>query len=363
MCKYRYVVAYDANMETWAEVAAIKRDDRVYAVAVNGGGDLVAVAGRDKVCAIYAIEREDSGPGHAAVVRRLCVAVRPAFLYSVALTSDGKKCAVGGVDNALVVFDVSVEYGTMTPAHVLRLHGVVSALAFSHDGRHLAAGTEDKKAAVWRLPLEKDAEQEDHATSDRIESSSKELQLEPVLMLPRATSVSSVAFSDEMFCFSSGSLATLYGRGGRSCAWTDRPAFAVLTSLLENASGGGGSGGASPSRDGGVEVNAPLDVALMRHPTLANTVNPHSGESALAFVARKKRAVVVEQMLKVPCVVGLMSDPMGGTAISAVLRRDAKPALRALLKSLTTLDMASQPHALAPVLQHRAVLSARYPGG
>ena len=124
----------------WRELCALKREDRVYAVATDARGSRVAVGGRDKVwCSrtaprwrprfvvkrrdpnatsrlshhfqvaqVYEIVRGGGGFGAGATAHPICASVRAAFIYAIALTSDGSTLAVGSVDKAVVVLSVEV---------------------------------------------------------------------------------------------------------------------------------------------------------------------------------------------------------------------------------------------------------------
>ena len=419
---HAYVIGCDTAGSHWGErCAPLRRDDRVYAVDVDARGRRVAVGGRDKLATVYELEafRDLHGRGsrpsggimdgagqfsrrsrasaneesdeddsdvqsevsnqgaenhasgtkmiglvarlgrHARALphagapcraRRLCSISRPAFIYALALTADGTMLAVGGVDKIVLVCDVERK---LEPLHRLSLDGVVQSLEFSPNGRHLATGCEDKLATIWRLPLL-------HAKNDRTsgtESSSNTgsgtasteggaseiVADKPIaeLILPRAAAVASVSLSDVSFAVAAGSLATIYGRGHNRCAWTDRPAFDVVADMLDH--------------------KGALEATLRSFPDVVNSVNPHNGESLLALAVRKKPVHVLGALLNVPCALGLLPDLKGHTAVTAALRRDAKPAMRALLHTCATSRMSTQPLALRPVMRHRAELAARYP--
>jgi len=72
--------AYLVDAADLREFGAIERGDRVYAVALSSDGGLVAVGGRDKRAAVYAVDGD-----HIAA---LFETVHEAFVYAVALSRD-----------------------------------------------------------------------------------------------------------------------------------------------------------------------------------------------------------------------------------------------------------------------------------
>jgi DNA-binding beta-propeller fold protein YncE len=130
--------AYVVDTMTWAQIASLKREDRVYSVSLDHAGALVAAGGRDKLAVVYRLTRAgadllaspSAGNANDDVVRRrqgdppylaqktiaksmgqrlsakaeiTCRIKLEAFIYSVSLTSEGDRLAVGAVDNTVYV--------------------------------------------------------------------------------------------------------------------------------------------------------------------------------------------------------------------------------------------------------------------
>ena len=187
------------------EICEIRREDRVYSVSADRHGQRIAAGGRDKFAVIYEIHRGDmsarrSLSGDVVRYTKLGAIARHTFVYSVALTLDGMTCAVGCVDKSIVICNVDLG---MSVAHTLQLNGIVQSLSFTPDGSHLATGSDDAVAAVWKLPPEQGS-------------------LEQRLVLPRASAVSSVAITNRVFCVAAGTLATVYGCGHGRSPWMVR---------------------------------------------------------------------------------------------------------------------------------------------
>ena len=113
--------------------------DKVYAVAFGPGGTVVS-GGRDKRIRFWdaATGRPDGSPlpGHTD------------WIFSLALTRDGRTLASGAYDNTVRLWDAR----TRRPIGALRGHtGPVYSVAFSPDGRYLVSASEDDTTRVWDL--------------------------------------------------------------------------------------------------------------------------------------------------------------------------------------------------------------------
>ncbi|KAH8096486.1 Rab guanyl-nucleotide exchange factor [Aureococcus anophagefferens] len=201
--------AYLVDAVDLREFGAIKRSDRVYAVALSSDGGLVAVGGRDKRAAVYAVDGD-----HIAA---LFETVHEAFVYAVALSRDrlGNRAirasldarvprvtvpeqasarhddavlAVGRVDCLVAVFDVASEARTATIA----MEGLVQNLCFAP-----AAGPRDcaeqNTVDVWDL--------------------ANPSQPREKLVVTRHTTTNDVALSARGFVFCNGTIFSTMGMG------------------------------------------------------------------------------------------------------------------------------------------------------
>ena len=136
---YREVLLWDL-----AQAALAKRlpaGGVVRAVAFSKGGQLLAVG--------------EGIPGRSGAVRlfampegRLVRALREPkdTVCSVAFSPDGKFLAAGGADSAVRVWETETGKLAVTFPEV---RGRIACVAFSHNGMHLAAGGEDRVTQVW----------------------------------------------------------------------------------------------------------------------------------------------------------------------------------------------------------------------
>ena len=103
------LVRAQARLRGWRERAAIKRGDRVYSVALDRTGAHLAVGGRDKIAIVYALDeraRADGrggGGGGPAVEMEVAIG---SFIYTIDLTPDARRLAVGTVDSCVYVYAV-----------------------------------------------------------------------------------------------------------------------------------------------------------------------------------------------------------------------------------------------------------------
>jgi WD40 repeat protein len=344
--------AYVIDTATWTELVALKRSDRVYSVSMDDEGQRVAVGGRDKTAAVYALQRTASGtleansppmsPNKSPIVqlgRRslsggmsdinesdsengVIVSIVAtinvgAFIYSVSLSGDGRRLAVGTVDNMVGLYSVA----TQEILHSIRHQGSIQSVKFSPDANYLAVGGEEHAVTVWRLS-------EDSTVAPR-----------QFLVLPRQSPVHSVAFSDVGLAFASGSLATVYG-GLRDYDWTDRPSFEVVADVMEHP-------------------NA-LQTLIEQHPTVLHMKSPLGGESLLQHTVRKRPAQKVEMLLGTGCRFGLIEDVRGHTALMIALKNERKPVVRMLLNTIAA-STQDQPAALKQFMRHRVEIAGKYP--
>jgi WD40 repeat protein len=326
--------AYIVDTETWTELAQLKRGDRVYSVSLDHEGKHLAVGGRDKVAAVYDIQRVSSTNGlrpnrHSANVfvaniHKASTNVKTtatinvgAFIYAVSLSNDGRRLAVGTVDSMVGLYLV----GSQELLHSMRHQGSIQSVAFSPDANYLAVGGEQNAVTVWTLS-------EDKGVAPR-----------QYLVLPRSSSVHSVAFSDVGLAFGSGSLATVYG-GHQDAEWTDRPSFEVIADIMEHP-------------------NA-LTRLIEQHPTVLHLTNPMGGESLLQHTVRKRPASKVEMLLKTGCRFGLIEDARGHTALMIALKNERKPIVRMLLHSIAV-SSRDQSTALKQFMRHREEIADKYP--
>ena len=63
---------------SWAEVATLQRQDRVYSVSLSHAGDRVAVGGRDKMAVVYALDFDQSSSSSSNGLTDDLVVVAPA---------------------------------------------------------------------------------------------------------------------------------------------------------------------------------------------------------------------------------------------------------------------------------------------
>lgn len=184
---------------SWVRSVAFSPVDRQYLIAGCGYPDSQDYPVDNGVW-LWNLSKTDTGP---AVLRDCRKAVA-----SVAFSSDGKTIAAGSWDSTVVLWDTrKLDLGPT----VLRGHdGQVRAVAFSADGRALASGSTDQTVLLWD-PAQPAAD--------------------PVLLARHRSWVTSVAFSRDRLTLASGSW---YGPIGMSFADTETLANRVCDQVSRN---------------------------------------------------------------------------------------------------------------------------------
>src|SRR5205823_5940026 len=114
--------------------------DQVYAVAYRPDGKVIASAGAGKPTGIRFWDAETGE-------RRPAIESPQRAIKSLAFSKDGKLIAAGAFDGTARVFDVA----TGTEVLALKLGCNVNAVAFDPDGSKLAVATEDKLVRIYTL--------------------------------------------------------------------------------------------------------------------------------------------------------------------------------------------------------------------
>ena len=132
-------------------VCNVKRNDRVYAVALDEKGDYMVVGGRDKKLAMYDVDRGEGRPSPYSPVEAVLLweVSSEDFIYCVTLSRDMQFVAYGGTAKKAVL--LSARSGTVL--FELSQPGVIWSVAM-HDsqmGWQLAVGGELPVISVVRV--------------------------------------------------------------------------------------------------------------------------------------------------------------------------------------------------------------------
>jgi WD40 repeat protein len=165
------------NVEAGTELHRFTHADAVTALHYGNAGRLLATGTKQGVVRVW-----DAVSGAAVLERKLDIEVRV-----VAVSPDGRRMIAAGWDRLAHLWEIASGKQLATLAHADRVAGVVfspdgrpvtwtfggglrvwdaeslalhaevqlenvSAVAFSHDGRHLATASADRTARVWRFP-------------------------------------------------------------------------------------------------------------------------------------------------------------------------------------------------------------------
>ncbi len=128
---------------------SLEHPQELYAVSLSPDGRLLATAGREEAVRLWetgAARAPAGGEAEGAPARLLSC---PGGVLALAFSPDGRALAAAGAEKVVRLFDVDQGEGRGFP---LRGHlGLVTGLAFSADGRRLASSSLDHTLRLWDL--------------------------------------------------------------------------------------------------------------------------------------------------------------------------------------------------------------------
>ena len=292
-------------------VAIVPRDDRVYATDLDETGRNMVVAGRDSKVALYDMseavslyERKGSAAAQTPTQQTPVWEVQASdFIYSVTLSADLEYCCFGGTGRKLWVVDGRT--GAVIFAVPFQSTVWAVNLVSMPDGTRLAVGGESATLSLWDL-------------------GQREVEME----LPCDGEIYSICLSKDSLCYTNGRSAAMYGAGGTSFAWHDRPSYSVLTDLMT-----------SLASDEATQLRC-MEHIVERHPSVVNMTStahdPESGKSLLHWVvAHSSSSRLLERLLKADCWLGLLRDSDAQSLLKAAVDLGKWAQMRLLLKALT----------------------------
>jgi WD40 repeat protein/transcriptional regulator with XRE-family HTH domain len=128
----------------------------VYSVAFNPGGNVLAGGSADDTVRLWTVA--DPAPGRpiatgSMATRPMATLSGPAgYVESVAFSPDGRTLAAGSADKTVRLWDVTdPRHPTPLGRPLTGPAALVSSVAFSPDGTMLAAGSQDDKVWMWNV--------------------------------------------------------------------------------------------------------------------------------------------------------------------------------------------------------------------
>jgi WD40 repeat protein len=145
-------------------VATLERADKLhplYTVEFSPNGRVIAAAGAGRVVKLWELSGSDSG-GSGNPALRVVPLGQPLTgptntIYSIALSPGGRLLAAGSADGTVRLWDVADPARATPVGRALKVPGAagsggyVESVAFSADGRTLAAGTSVKTVWLWNV--------------------------------------------------------------------------------------------------------------------------------------------------------------------------------------------------------------------
>jgi len=314
------------DIESKEILYSTKLEDRIFSVSFSRCGDFMAVGCRDGKAQVHCIsgserfvlQPENSAPSPkklAFTARFSAIGLVAEWelddrVYSVALSPCGRFLAAGGVMKDVHVFDLR------TKEQCARLQStmITNYVTFTLDGRFLAYGGDDKTLHIFSIE-----------------------PYEEVLQLPQDDTVTSISFSKwGVMALGVGAKLQLYGQGRLHHGVGDEPSFRLAKSLL-----------ASPPA---------LEAMLRTHPSVANRVNPISGETLLHAATSMKSEAAVQTILQAKTTIGLTEDTHHLSALGLAALMGYKQIVKLILQGVLDKKFGSQPGSLVPLFRKTSLV-------
>ena len=171
-----------------------------------------------------------------------------------------------------------------------------------------------------------------------------------VLQLPVDECTFSIAITPDALCYTNGTAASMYGKGGTAYGWRDPPSFGVLASLIM-----------TPLLSEAQLLHC-ARLFVEAHPAVVNARDPESGASLLQFViCHANQARLLDMLLAARCTIGLQADAKGRTCLSAALEQGKWRSLQQLLAALRLRQLSIIPGSMRLVAECFETLAHDYP--
>ena len=149
--------------------------DKIYAVARSPDSRRLASASFDGTVRIWPLQEDGKAGAETSATVLSEGSSGGARMYALAWSPDGRRLAAGSRDSRILIWNIAADAETaasetvalpqqaLSPGHL----GTVYSLSWSPDGRFLASGSQDGTVGIWNVTTREDDEGEDaNASSD-----------------------------------------------------------------------------------------------------------------------------------------------------------------------------------------------------
>jgi len=294
------------------ELSMKDKSDRIFSLCFNRKADKLAVGTRSCTATVWSLAKEDVSRkslrqmsmgqtvqvlNQALQPKRLQKFKRPDRVYTVALSPDASRLAVGGMDKMVAVYNTKKQLLLKE----FKRSAQVNYVAFTYDGAYLGAVGEDRLSVIYCMKT-----------------------LTIVLQQSKCHEVTSISFSrGGSMAIASGHTLTVFGKGENSYGITARPSYRYAETFL------------------GQEEE--LKILVRYHPTVPNCRSTDNQQTLLHRAVELQMRSAVEILLSSKCTLGLIPNIDGVCALGEALRRGQKEIVALLLRAIISRKICNTP--------------------
>jgi len=296
------------------------KSDRIFSLSFNREADKLAIGTRSCTASVWSLAKDDPSleplipmgetvkvSNQALQPKRLQKFKRKDRVYTVALSPDGSRLAVGGMDKTVAVYKTKKQLLLKE----FKRSAQVNYVSFTFDGAYLGAVGEDRLCVIYCMKT-----------------------LTIVLQQSKSHEISSISFSSGgSMAIASGHGIFVFGKGENSYGITARPSYRYAESFLDR--------------------DEELQILVKSHPTIPNCRSNDNQQTLLHRAVELQLIRAVEILLATTCTLGLIPNIDGVCALGEALKRGQKEIVTMLLRAVVSKKICNTPGTMQQITKQR----------